>query len=73
MRLDIQLKLKSDPNYITYLHNNSYWYKILNRNPEYIEEFIKEVKKNYKLRKTDKISKTLDMVEMLENIISTLK
>ena len=73
MRLDIQLKLNSNPNYIDYLHNNSYWYKILNREPERIDDFIKEVNKNYKLRNTDKIVKALDMIEVLENILSTLK
>ena len=33
MTLDIQFKIKNDPNYIRYLHENSYWYKFLNRNP----------------------------------------
>ena len=73
MRLDTIVKLKSNPNYINYIHENSYWYKILTRNPERINDFIKEVNKEYKLRKTDKITKTLDMIEVLENILSTLK
>ena len=73
MRLDIQYKLKSNPNYINYLHENSYWYKLLNRNPESVVEFINEVKKNYKLRSTDKITKALDMIELLESVITTLK
>ena len=55
MTLEVQFKLKSNPLFIKYLHENSYWYKILNRDPEMFNEFIEEVKKNYKLRATDKI------------------
>ena len=50
MRIDIQFKIKSNPLYIKYLHENSYWYKILNRNPDMINDFINEAKTNYKLR-----------------------
>ena len=42
MNLDVQFKLNQSPNYITYLRYNSHWYKILMRNPEKINDFIKE-------------------------------
>ena len=73
MTLDIQFKLKSNPNYITYLRNNSHWYKILSRSPESFKIFEDEVKEKYKLRKSDKIIKALDMIEIFQNIISTMK
>lgn len=73
MTLDVQFKLKSNPLYIRYLHENSYWYKYLNRNPQIFDEFVQEVKSNYKLRTTDKINKALSTFEMLSNIVSSLK
>ena len=73
MKLDVQFKLKSNPLFIKYLHENSYWYKILNRDPELFNEFVNEVKKNYKLRPTDRISDAINTFEMLTSIFSSLK
>ena len=73
MKLDVQFKLKSNPLFIKYLHENSYWYKILNRDPDMFNEFVNEVKKNYKLRPTDRISEAINTFEMLTSIFSSLK
>lgn len=73
MNLDTQFKLKSNPLYIKYLRENSYWYKILNREPNSFINFEEEVKINYKLRPSDRISQALDYIEMIETIMSTLK
>lgn len=73
MTLDTQFKIKSNPYYQKYIRENSYWYKILNRNPNSILQFEEEVKTVYKLRPADKISKVLDTFELLQNVISTLK
>ena len=73
MTLDIQFKLKSNPLFIKYLHENSYWYKILNRNPNMFNNFVEEVKKNYKLRTSDRINEALNTFEMISTIFSTLK
>lgn len=73
MNLDTQFKIKNNPLYIKYLRENSYWYKILNREPNSFKLFEEEVKKNYKLRPTDRISQALDYMEMIESIMSTLK
>ena len=73
MTLDIQFKLKSNPLFIKYLHENSYWYKILNREPDMFNEFVSEVKKNYKLRTSDKINEALNTFEMLSSIFTALK
>ena len=70
MTLDIQFKLKSNPNYIKYLRENSYWYKILTRDPSMFKEFISEVKKNYKLRPIDKIEDAISTIEMISTIMN---
>ena len=57
MTLDIQFKIKNDPNYIRYLHENSYWYKFLNRNPSSFKQF----------------EKTIETIELLQNLFSTFK
>lgn len=73
MSLDVQFTIKNNPYFSRYIRENSYWYKILNRNPDMIPVFEEEVKTNYKLRPSDRISKALDMIEMLESIMATLK
>lgn len=73
MTLDLQFKIKENENYLRYLRQNSYWYKYLNRRPEMFKQFDEEVKKNYKLTKTDRLMRTLETIEMMEKVISTLK
>lgn len=73
MILDIQFKIKNNPLFIEYLHNNSYWYKILNRYPNKFNDFIENVKDNYHLRPADKIKKAMDTVDMLSAILSSFK
>lgn len=73
MTLELQFKLKSNPLFIKYLHENSYWYKILNRDPNMFNTFVEEVKKAYKLRPTDRINEAINTFEMLTTIFSTLK
>lgn len=73
MTLENQFRIKNNPNYIRYLRSNSYWYKILNRNPSMINNFEEEVKEKYKLRKIDRIGKTLDTMELLTSMMSSLK
>ncbi|MBE6139451.1 MAG: hypothetical protein E7174_02975 [Firmicutes bacterium] len=72
MTLDLQFKLKSNPLYIKYLHENSHWYKTLNRNPEMFNTFIEEMKTAYKLRPSDRLNKALSTFEMVSAIISSL-
>lgn len=73
MTLDIQFKLKNNPNYIRYLRENSYWYKILNRNPEMFKKFEEEAKEKLGLRPTDKIERALEAFSLIQNMISSLK
>lgn len=73
MSIEIQFKIKSNPLYLEYLHHHSYWYKILNRNPDKFNEFVEEVKNTYHLKPADKIKKALDTVDMLSTVLSSLK
>ena len=72
MTLELQFKLKSNPLFIKYLHENSHWYKTLNRDPDMFNLFVEEVKTNYKLRPSDKLTKALSTFEMVSAIISSL-
>ena len=73
MTLELQFKIKNNPDYLRYLREHSYWYKLLNRNPLIFKKFEEEVKREYQLRTSDKINKTLQMIELLQNVVSTLK
>lgn len=73
MTLDLQFKIKNNPYYIRYLRENSNWYKILNRNPQMFKVFEEEVKDRYELRPSYRISKALDTINMIQNVISSLK
>ena len=73
MPLELQIKIKSNPNYIKYLREHSNWYKILIRQPNMFKKFEEEVKETYRLRTTDKISDALSTFEMIQNILTSLK
>lgn len=73
MQTNIKILLDSNPVYKEYIRTNSYWYKILNRNPNEIDSFIKEVKEKYKLRMSDKINDIVDKIDMINRFISVLR
>lgn len=73
MALDIQFQIKNNPNYLRYIRENSIWYKWLNRDASLFPKFEEEVKEKYGLRPGDRITKTLETIELLQNIFATLK
>ena len=73
MNVDIQYRLKSNPNDIKYLREKSYWYKFLNRNKNYFKQFEEEMKKEYKLTPEDKINKMANRINMLSKFIDILQ
>jgi len=73
MSLELQFKIKNNPNYLRFLRENSHWYKYLNRSNDFFKDFEEEVKKTYKLRPTDRISKALDTFEMIQTLLTTLR
>ena len=73
METRIKILLDSNPLYKEYIRNNSYWYKILNRDPTMFNSFIEEVKEKYKLRTTDKINNMVDKIDMISKFINVLR
>ena len=73
MNLDLQFKIKNDPNLQRYLRENSSWYKYLNRNPESLISFTEEMKERYKLRPGDKINNFVDKLDLISSFINVLK
>ncbi len=73
MQLITLYALKGDAKMHKFLRENSEWYKILNRNAANYQDFVKAMKKKYKLNPTDKISGVLDNLDLISTVIETVK
>lgn len=73
MTLIVQYALYNDDKMHNYLKENSGWYKYLNRNANNYQVFVKAMKKQYHLNVTDKISDTIDNIDLLSTVIQTVK
>ena len=73
MDLNTQFKLYNDPLMHRYIRENSYWYKILNRNPLLIDKMKEEMKDKYKLTTQDKIENLSNKISMLGTILKVLE
>lgn len=73
MNFNVQIELNNNPDFKRYVRENSYWYKTLNRNPYMIEKLKEEIKEKYRLRTTDKLNNALKTLELIQNVVSTLK
>ena len=73
MTYNLQNKINSDINLKRFLRENSYWYKILNRNENSFLEFVEDMKVKYKLTTSDKINRTIDNIGMLQSFLEVLK
>ena len=73
MTYNLQNKINNDINLKRFLRENSYWYKILNRNENAFNDFVNEMKIKYKLTTTDKINRTIDGIGMLQSFLEVLK
>lgn len=65
MHFIVRNKLKEDEKYLKYLRDNSYYYKILNRDPNKINDMINEMKEKYGLRFTDKLDNISNVIDIL--------
>ena len=73
MHLEIQNKIKSIPNNEKFLKENSYLYKYLNRDRNFIKQFEDQMREKYKLTTSDRIekfSKGLDNVSKILDILN---
>ncbi len=73
MSIDLQMKINSDIRLRTFLRENPIWYKRLNRNPNLFHEFNLAMKDKYKLKTSDRITKMLDNLSMIEAFLDVLK
>lgn len=73
MNLDTQFKIKSNPMLQRYIRENSYWYKILNRNPQLLGKMNDDMKKAYKLTFEDKIDDINNKMNLVRAFMDTLK
>ncbi len=73
MTLELQYQLKTNPNYIKFLREYSYWYKLLNRNPANFKEFVVDMKDKYKLNPSDKVNRMLENINMLQTFLDVLR
>ncbi len=73
MKLDLQFKIKNDPMLKRYIRENSYWYKILNRNPNMIDNMVDDMKEKYKLTTADKINNISEKLDLIRTFMNVLK
>lgn len=73
MNLDTQFKLKSNPLLQRYIREHSYWYKLLNRNPDLLSDMNEEMKKEYKLTTADRINNLSEKITLVQSFLNMLK
>lgn len=72
MRLDLQYRIIQDEKQRTFLMENSYWYKYLNRTNNYYKDFLEDMKDKYKLKPEDKINRIIDNINMVKTFLDVL-
>ncbi len=73
MNLDTQFKIKSNPLLQRYIRENSYWYKLLNRDPSLINKMIDNMKIDYKMTFEDKIDDLNNKMNLIKMFMETMK
>ena len=69
MKIDTLNKLKEDKKYLTFLRENSQWYKVLNRDANKFDLFKSKMKEKYHLRTIDKVDNIVDSVDLITKIL----
>lgn len=73
MEVSLALKIKEDKKLHDFLMKNSYYYILLNRNPKYYDELLKEYKKYNRNNNMEKINDAIDNAELISNIIKIME
>lgn len=73
MTTELQIKIGSDPMQTSFIRENPYWYKRLNRNPNSYKDFMADMKNKYKLNPSDKFNKMLNNISMIQTFLDVLK
>lgn len=69
----LQQKLNEDKKMDSFLKENSYWIKELNRREDNYKLFISAMKEKYHLKVTDKINNAIDNMDLITGILDSLK
>ncbi len=72
MIVKIQFMINSNPYLKKFLRENSYYYKELIRNPNFINELVILMKKEYKLSLPAKLDKIKQDISMINNVMEIL-
>lgn len=72
MQVNALMEIKKDQKMWDLLKLNSYWIKELNRDPRLVRNFKNDMKIKYRMRATDKISDTIDNIDIISNVLSAL-
>ena len=72
MSIECQIILNKNLNLKRFLHENPRYYKLLNRDSNYIHELENNMKEKYKLTLPDKIDKFKNKLDMLNTFIDIL-
>lgn len=73
MEISLLSKIKSDKKMYEYLLHHSYWYRLLNRNPDNYTSFQKEYKKFNRENNMNKINDAIDNAELISNVIKIME
>jgi hypothetical protein len=73
MTLDLIFKINRDNNLHRYLRENSYWYKLLNRDPKLINKMNEDMKKAYGLTLEDKVSDLTSKINLIKGFLDASK
>ncbi len=65
-------ELLKKKDYYRYLKENSEWVKLLRRDKLNYKNFIKYIKKKYKLRVQDKVENVFENLEVLSSVLSNI-
>lgn len=73
MDIKTQMIIRSNPNLYRFLREESYWYKYLNRSPNYLKDMEKAMKNKYKLTAQDKLEKLNQSMGLIHSLMDVLK
>lgn len=73
MTVDLIFKINKDDNLHRYLRENSYWYKLLNRNPKLINKMNEDMKKAYRLTLEDKVNDITSKINLIKGFLDASK
>ncbi len=73
MQIKAQMTIRSNPYLYQYLRENSYWYKMLNRDPSAVFALEEEMKEKYKMTAADKIENIAHTVSLLKTFLEVMR